>query len=111
MITIKFSSYYMKLPPRFEESVLLQVLPVELGDLSNSFREYDTMMENGLEYDLPRYGKYIILFLAPTANPFCLFTTVRSATTRDGKDKLKYYRSHIGEVVRCVVEEPHTKKG
>jgi len=56
MITIKFSSYYLKLPPGFEDSVLLQVLPVELGDLSQKFREYDTTKEDGLQYPLPNTG-------------------------------------------------------
>jgi hypothetical protein len=108
MITIKFSSYYLKHPPGFQHSVLLQVLPVELSSLSQAFREYDTTKEDGLQYPLPKYGKYIILFLAPVSNPFCLFTTIRSAFSKDGRDKLEYYRKHVGEEVKCVVEKPHT---
>jgi len=45
MITIKFSSYYPKLPPHFENSRLIQVLPIDLSDISDEFREYDTTME------------------------------------------------------------------
>jgi len=103
MITIKFSSYYPKLPPHFENSRLIQVLPIDLSDISDEFREYDTTMENGEHYALPKKGTYIILFLTPVENPFCLYTTIRRARSIFGEDRYEYYKSHVCEEVKCVV--------
>jgi len=103
MITINFSHHYKKMPAGFERSRLLEVIPVRLEAIGEHFREYDTTyIEDGEEkhYFLPATGDYmILLLLSSTGN---LWTTIRSSRTRD-RDKLKYYRGHIGEVCNCQV--------
>lgn len=106
MIAIKFSHKYDKMPRDYEESRLLDVLPIKLEDLSIPFRGYDTAFtEGGITdfYPLPERGLYMILLLQAGAGNGRLWTTIRSQKGKGGRDKLAYYRSHIGEVVRCEV--------
>lgn len=101
--TIKFSHRYCKMPPGFERSILLEVLPVKLENLSSMFLEYDTAYfdENCREanYPLPKKGDYLLLILC--ADGVDLWTTIRRATP----EKERYYKSMIGKPFRCVVEE------
>lgn len=107
MITIKFSYQYDKMPRDYQESKLLDVLPVKLEDLSLDFILYDTSFADKSNapgfYPLPEKGNYMILLLQAGAGNGRLWTTIRSQRGKGGIDKLAYYRSHIGEVVRCQV--------
>jgi hypothetical protein len=110
-IVIKFSHRYDKLPYGFEWSRLLDVIKVKLEDLSNDFIFYDTHysddeLSDGF-YPLPSKGDYMILLLQVDDDiiPRNIWTTIRSQKGRNGIDKLAYYRSHIGQVVRCEVTE------
>ena len=104
---IKFSHFYEKMPRGYEHSKLLQVLPVDLADLSSEFRHYDTTYLDGGEerqYPLPAKGSYMILFLRAGSGKGQLWTTIRSTWSKSG-DKLAYYQGHVGEVFDCVVTE------
>ena len=106
MIKIKFSHIYNKQPRDFQTSKLLDVLPIDLKDISQDFREYDTSYLDGGEsknYPLPAKGAYMILLLLTQSG--CLWTTIRSQRGSGGRDKLAYYRGLIGEWVECVVNE------
>jgi len=111
MPKIKFSHQYTKFPPGFEQSKLIDVIPVNLEDLSADFLSYDThylnVKKSGLDdyYHLPKKGEYMILMLFSWKGR--LWTTIRSQRGMNGLDKLAYYRSHIGEVFDCeVIKEP-----
>ena len=73
--TIKFSHHYAKLRAAEPEmkATLIQVLPIDLGDLSAEFLAYDT--DNGL-FKLPKRGKYLMLI---SEGSHGLFTTLRAA--------------------------------
>lgn len=105
---INFSHIYTKFPRDYQFSKLLDVLPVKLEELSPSFLVYDTIYqgEDGEEYyyPLPKKGNYMILVLQAGSGCGHLWTTIRSQVGRGGRNKLEYYRSHIGEVVECVVK-------
>lgn len=97
---IKFSLEYdkIKLPDGSiaETAILLEVLEVDLKNLSEVFKLYDTHSSNG-NYPLSKSGKYLLLiFKKYTSNTNCsdLFTTLRSAK----HGKLEYYKSKIGKV-------------
>lgn len=105
MILIKFSHEYAKFPDGFEESELLDVLPVKLESLSRRFLEYDTTYIDHKageikHYPLPKKGDYLLLLLQSTdANHPGLWTTLRRRTPA----KEAYYRGHIGEMCTCKV--------
>ena len=106
MIRIKFSHHYTKLPRDFQLSRLLDVLPIDLKDISQDFREYDTAYLDGGEarnYPLPAKGAYMVLLLVTQSG--CLWTIIRSQWGSAGLDKLSYYKSHVGEWVECEVNE------
>ena len=99
---IKFSHIYNKFPRDFQHSKLLEVIPVNLENLSLDFILYDTSYNEGGEerqYPLPEKGKYMILMLLSPSG--CLWTTIRSRWG-GGRDKLAYYKEHVGEVVECL---------
>lgn len=90
---IKFSHKYTKLQTEpYGELVrfatLLDVIPIELENLSETFRAYDT--DNG-KYKLPQKGKYLMLLFQPP-DYGQLFPTLRRYT----QSKEEYYRSRIG---------------
>ncbi len=97
-MVIKFSNYYYKLgthgkklPDR--QALLLQVLTVNLEDLSKNFIEYDTSFPGG-NYKLPKKGKYLLLIFVKF--PSYLgesFMTLRRYTTK----KDAFYRKYTGE--------------
>ena len=104
MIKIKFSHKYDKMPPGFQHSKLLDVLPVNLEVLSLDFILYDTSYTEGGEgknYPLPAKGAYMVLLLLTQSG--CLWTTIRSQRGSGGRDKLAYYRGLIGQWVECEV--------
>ena len=108
MIRIKFSHRYCKQPRDWPLSKLIDVIPINLKDLSPWFRVYDTAYEeDGVtkQYPLPNTGDYMILMLMAGSGHGQLWTTIRSQKGRGGIDKLAYYKSHIGEVVECVVND------
>lgn len=94
---IKFSHYYPKLYTDngilLSSAQLLQVLVVDLSELSKPFLDYDT--DNGV-YELPNKGKYLLLIYKYGS----LFTTLRRWT----EEKEKYYRENIGKTFDIVVE-------
>lgn len=105
-LKINFSHHYAKMPYGFQESKLLDVLPIRLEDLSPEFLRYDTSYLDGGEekqYQLPISGKYMILLLQANSGAGPLWTTVRSQKGRGGLDKMSYYRSHVGETFECVI--------
>lgn len=90
---IKFSHKYSKLEDSVNhtytsKSILLDVVIVNLKDLSKDFLDYDT--DKGL-FELPKTGKYMLLIFrkACTNN---LFTTLRIWS----KENESRYRSGIG---------------
>lgn len=105
MKTIKFSHTYQKLKHHEKitnSSMLLEVLEVELSNLSFEFLLYDT---DGI-YELPKKGKYLMLiFMKDNSN---IFTTLRRYTPQ----KEKYYRESRGENfnVEIVQENERLKK-
>jgi len=105
MITVRFSHRYFKFPRDYQQSKLLDVLPVKLEDLSLDFILYDTAYEEAGEikyYPLPKKGNYMILLLQAGSGKGKLWTTIRSQWGKSG-NKLDYYRGKIGEVCECRV--------
>ncbi|MCK9571074.1 hypothetical protein M0R72_19150 [Candidatus Pacearchaeota archaeon] len=103
---IKFSHFYTKMVRDYQQSKLLDVLPVKLEDLSPDFLLYDTAYEEAGEikyYPLPKNGNYMVLLLQAGAGKGKLWTTIRSQRGKFGIDKMQYYRDHIGEVCECRV--------
>jgi len=99
MPTIKFSHPYLKMPEGWERSKLLDVIGIDLRQLSDPFREYDTTY-NGGAYPLPKSGKYLILMLLSSKGH--LWTTIRSAYP---PSKEAHYRGNIGQIFNCMVTE------
>lgn len=105
MKTIEFSHKYLKMKDGFEQSTLLDVLPVKLEDLSARFLEYDTVYVdasgNTEHYPLPSKGDYMILVLQNHTIDYdgIMWTKIRRRTP----DKEKYYRGLIGQVLECKV--------
>lgn len=104
MTVIKFSHFYSKMPRDYRLSMLLQVLPIRLEDLSPEFRHYDTTYLDGGEekqYPLPATGDYMILLLQAGSGHGHIWTTIRRRTP----EKEKYYRGLVGKVLNCEVLE------
>ena len=104
-LKINFSHHYAKMPYGFQESKLLDVLPVWLEDLSPEFLRYDTSYLDGGEekqYQLPISGKYMILLLQANSGAGPIWTTIRSQWP---PEKLEYYRGKRGEVFECQITE------
>ncbi len=104
-LRINFSHKYNKMPFGWVSSVLLDVFPVRLEDLSPEFLRYDTSYLDGGEekqYALPKTGAYMILLLQASSGAGPLWTTIRSQWP---PEKLEYYRRHIGEVFECRITE------
>lgn len=91
MPTIKFSHKYNKLRKKYlfaTTAILLDVISVELSQLSQEFLAYDT--DYGT-FKLPESGKYMMLiFLKDREN---IFTTLRKYSD----EKEKHYRENIGK--------------
>lgn len=101
MPRIKFSHPYRKLQGNSGQLIdlcqLIQVVPINLADLTQEMRDYDT--DNGV-YELPVKGEYLMLiFMKPGSAD--LFTTMRRST----RDKLEYYYRMQGQTFDVVVTE------
>jgi len=102
MQTIKFSHFFPKLLGEDCKPItvarLIEVLEVELSDLSAEFIDYDTA--HGA-YRLPPKGRFLMLIFQ---KPGCLhlFTTLRRSTPR----KLEYYQSQVGERFDVQIQSP-----
>lgn len=98
---IKFSNYYLKFGtlgksvPKF--SSLIEVLVVNLEDLSESFLDYDTRFTGGT-FKLPKKGKYLLLIFQ-NSPIHALFTTLRKWTKR----KEDFYKKKRGRVFRLEI--------
>lgn len=104
-LKINFSHHYAKMPYGFQESKLLDVLPVRLEDLSPGISEVRYLIprwRRRKQYQLPKSGNYMILLLQASSGAGPLWTTIRSQWP---PEKLEYYRSHIGEVFECRITE------
>lgn len=94
-MNIKFSHKYPKLISHdgniCEMAKLLDVININIENLSNCFLNYDTA--NGL-FGLPRKGDYMMLIFLKDGKLFHdnLFTTLRRRTP----EKEKFYRESIG---------------
>jgi len=101
MSTIKFSFSFPKLFGEdgypITRARLLDVHEVELSDLSAEFLAYDTAHGT---YQLPLKGAYLMLIFQKPGS-IHLFTTLRRSTP----EKLKYYRSLIGETLTVEVAQ------
>ncbi len=112
-IEIKFSHIYDKMPEEAQsfKTILFAVIPFEDKNTHKVFLAYDTLYrvdEKREHYELPK-GKKLLLLLATQAYEdgrmfyapqFILWTTLRRWTP----EKESYYLSHLGEVVKIVVE-------
>ena len=106
MKAIKFSHAYQKLLDShndvIETATLLQVISIDLADLSQCFLDYDT--DNGV-YKLPAKGKYLMLIFLKEHEDYTtdlnLFTTLRRQTPA----KEAFYQSQIGRVFEIIVEK------
>lgn len=100
MNKIKFSHRYNKLfySETFtgfsKMAMLIEVLTVNLENLSRQFISYDT---DGL-YQLPKKGEYLMLIFTKDEGAN-IFTTLRRKT----EVKEKYYRSKIGEYFKLEI--------
>jgi hypothetical protein len=93
MPIIKFSYHFPKLIGEdgypIRAARLIEVLDVEISDLSEEFIQYDT--GHGL-YRLPPRGAFLMLIFQKPGF-VNLFTTIRRSTP----EKRDYYRSQVGE--------------
>lgn len=98
MITIKFSSRYVKMPEDPSNTKLLTVLKAKVGHLSPEFLEWDTKFaDKPGNFPLPAGQDYLVLLLLTDGR---LWTTIRAAWP---PEKEEYYRSHVGELVNIEV--------
>jgi len=101
--TIRFSYPFTKLfhnSALIDAACLLQVIQVDLSDITQEMRNYDTDFG---KYPLPPKGSYLMLiFMKPTGGG--LFTTLR----RETPQKLEYYKGLVGEWL--AVEVSHDVK-
>jgi len=105
-VVIRFSHRYQKLVRDFENSLLLDVVPIKLEEMSEEFRKYDTTyIDNGKEkqYPLPEKGNFMVLMLLAGSGKGQLWTTIRSQKGRGGLDKLQFYKGKIGEICECQI--------
>ena len=103
MNKIKFSYRFSKLFKEDGTQVrvarLLQVIEVDLSDLSTDFINYDT--DTGA-YTLPIKGAYLLLIFHKIADGGNgIFTTIR----RSIPTKLEYYQNQVGQLFEVVVTE------
>ena len=97
---IKFNNIYAKLINpvthiRYTYATLIEAIPYHYEDLSLSFRLYDTANSNCVLLDS---GRCIVLIFR---TPCGIFTTLRGLTA----NKLKFYRSRIGENFEIIINK------
>ncbi len=97
-MTIKFSYPFSKLFHQgklVDYAKLIQVIEVDLVDITAEMRDYDT--DHG-KYPLPAKGAYLmLLFLKPHGAG--IFTTLRRSTP----EKKRYYTEAVGQMFRLDV--------
>lgn len=107
--SITFSHYYLKfVTPVYKnvpEAWLIEVLEVNLKDLSESFLEYDTTYlvntkRGDRRYRLPKSGRYLLLIFQ--GNQGGLFTTLRAAWP---PQKVKFYKDARGELFTLRIKD------
>ena len=102
MPTIKFSYHFPKLIGEdghpIKRARLIEVLDVEISDLSAEFIEYDTAHGT---YPLPPTGAFLMLLFQKPGSVH-LFTTLRRSTPT----KRDYYHSQIGERFEVQIQSP-----
>ncbi len=103
MNKIKFSHNYKKISDT-NFCILLDVIEVNLEDLSKKFLDYDT----DDVYKLPKKGKYLMLifqkeyiYINNINKVNNIFTTLR----RYIPEKSQYYKSKIGEIFEVILNE------
>jgi len=104
MKKIKFSHYYNKFRetsacPENKPQYLTQIFIVDRKDLTESFIEYDTLIDEPnmkmAYYELPKGKLMVLLFCSGNR----LWTTIRRWTPQ----KEKYYQSLIGQEFEIVI--------
>jgi hypothetical protein len=105
---IKFSHNYYKLPnhPEQRDFTLIQVMEVNLKDLSKEMLDYDTAYfdeENGYQHYKLKPGKYLMLFFQYQnfSGDSLLLTTLRPAWP---PQKIKYYKSQVGKIFKLEMK-------
>lgn len=107
MQTIKFSHKYEKMPDidiiDNYDTILLEVFKVEYKDLSERFKQYDTLIQGQNPFYLESYYALpqtaLIVLLLKTDKQ--VWTTVRRWTP----EKEVYYRGLRGQEVKIEVKE------
>lgn len=106
---LRFSHKYFKMPTNRDgsvvsEAILLDVFFQHRRELDQTFIAYDTEYDNG-SYPLPNAELCILLLLSKTDdNQFHVWTTMRSKIGQGGRDKTQYFKQHIGDTAKIVVE-------
>ena len=104
MPTIKFSLLFPKLYGNTNHPIpyakLIQVVEMDLSDMTEEMRRYDTANNS---YPLPLKGAYLMLIFLKPGN-IHLFTTFRRSTP----EKLRYYKEMIGQLVTISIAENET---
>lgn len=88
------SDYYL-----IKTAKLLQVLPVDLSDITQEMIDFDTDFG---KYSLPPKGAYLMLIFQKSAGD--LFTTLR----RETPAKREYYTRNIGQIFEIEVSVGET---
>jgi len=103
MLKIKFTHKYKKIRNNWgkpiKAALLLHVFAINLSEIKQSFRDYDT---DG-KYPLGEEGPFLCLLfqkLPFTNNVSNCFTTIRRATV----DKMVYYEEYVGQVFNIEIE-------
>ncbi|MCX8000481.1 MAG: hypothetical protein N3A69_16270 [Leptospiraceae bacterium] len=92
--TIKFSHDYKKLPHILISILLLDILKVNLEDLSQAFLDYHTSyLENQTKQNQASKSREYLLILPYQKETNQLFTTLQ----RYEPQKYEYYKSEIGQ--------------
>lgn len=109
MKKIKFShEYYKLLGIRYNGvdniATLLEVVDINLEDLSDTMRRYDTCYSENNDnkyYPLPKKGKYLLLIFVMNGSFYTMgvFTTIR----RNTPQKRDYYKSCIGQYFEIIL--------
>jgi hypothetical protein len=105
MLKITFSHNYKKLASCTGQVIytakLIEVVKVDLADLSKDFLDYDT---EGL-YKFPKIGIYLILIFQKPRNVDNTISNIFTTIRRNTEEKERFYRSSIGKIFDIVNDE------
>ena len=98
---IRFNGAFSKLinpvtQKRYTHAKLIEAIPYHYEDLAPAFKAYDTA---GSDYIILGEGECIILIFKTTHG---IFTTLRELS----RNKLRLYRSRVGEIFEIVINNP-----